>query len=171
MRDRLIFSVVLTTFCSFAGLYGQQTFKVSGITFTYEISGDRLNCSLGAPTSGWIGVGFNDRNSIVGSDLLLFNSIDGVAMASDLFVKEFGNPARDEDLGGENNITVVRSTENESFTKFVFTIPIRSGDPNDFVHHLGKKAWLILAYSESDDFDHHSRVRKHVAFELQREHY
>ena len=41
---------------------------------------------------------------------------------------------------------------------------MNSKDSNDFVHELGKEAWLILAYSVDDDFGHHSRVRKHIPF-------
>ncbi len=152
------------SFCLFAGHKGQQTAKVSGITFTHEVIGNRLHCTLEAPTNGWVGVGFNHKNSIVESDLLLFNIVQGKPSGTDLYVKSFGNPVRDIDNGGKNNIHLVGGTESDSSTKVVFSIPMDSKDANDFIHVPGKKAWLILAYSVDDDFGHHSRVRKHIPF-------
>lgn len=156
--------VLVLNLCSFAGLYGQQTTKASGMTFGYEVVDNMLKCSLQAPTNGWVGVGFNTKNSIVGSDLLLFNVVNGKVSCTDLFVKGVGNPIKDSANGGKNTITLLKGTEKNSFTHVTFTIPMNSGDPNDFVHVLGKEAWLILAYSVDDDFAHHSRVRKHIPF-------
>lgn len=164
MRGLQILLVCAFSFCSFVGLYGQQTAKASGISFTYEVLGDDLKCTLSAPTNGWIGVGFNSKNSIVGSDLLLFNSVDGTFSSTDLFVKGAGNAVRDIDNGGKNTITLINGTESNSHTTITFSIPLDSGDTNDFVHKVKKEAWLILAYSVDDDFEHHSRVRKHIPF-------
>ncbi|MEM1259640.1 MAG: DOMON domain-containing protein [Bacteroidota bacterium] len=161
-----ILLVCALSFCSFAGLHGQQTAKTSGITFTYEVVGDSLICKLDAPTNGWLGVGFNTKNSIVGSDLLLFNIVDGKASCTDLFVKGAGNPVKDIDNGGKNTITLLSSAERSSYSTITFSIPMDSGDSNDFIHEMEKEAWLILAYSVDDDFEHHSRVRKHIPFTI-----
>ncbi len=155
-------------FLGFAGLYGQQSIKASGITFSYEINGDALKCALTAPTQGWIGVGFNHNNSIVGSDLLLFHVVDGKPSSRDLYVKEVGNPINDKANGGSNTITLIDGMEDDSSTKVVFSIPLNSRDPNDFVHIIENEFWLILAYSVDDDFRHHSRVRKHLPLVLKK---
>lgn len=169
MKGLQILVVWAFSFCWFAGLYGQQAAKASGITFTYEILDDDLKCTLTAPTNGWIGVGFNDKDSIVGSDLLLFNIVDGKPSSTDLFVKATGNPVRDEDNGGKNTITILGGTEKDSSTTVTFSIPIDSGDHNDFLHQVDKETWLILAYSVDDDFRHHSRVRKHIPFVINKD--
>ena len=145
---------------------GQEKITASGITFTYQIIEERLKCSLEAPTNGWIGVGFNTKNAIVGSDLLLFNIIDQQVSSTDLYVKGVGNPVRDIKNGGRNSIVIKEGKERQGYTKVHFSIPLISGDPNDFEHSLGQKAWLILAYSTDDDFEHHSRVRRHIPFTL-----
>ena len=117
---------------------------------------------------GWVGVGFNSKNSIVGSDLLLFNIKGKKVTRTDLFVKGAGNPVKDSANGGKNTAVIHGGTQESGYTKIQFSIPLDSKDSNDFVHVLGQKYWLILAYSVSDDFDHHSRVRKHVPFILKK---
>lgn len=146
------------------GLYGQQVSEASGIIFTYKVEGEYLDCSLKAPTTGWIGVGFNQKNTIVGSDLLLFNVVQGKVSCTDLFIQGIGNPVEDALNGGGNTISLLDGREEGSTTQVHFSIPLNSGDVNDFVHKIGQEAWLILAYSVADDFSHHSRVRKHIPF-------
>ncbi|MEM9078443.1 MAG: DOMON domain-containing protein [Bacteroidota bacterium] len=169
MKDFQILLVCTVSFFGFAGLYGQQTLKASGIAFTYEVVGDSLECQLNAPTNGWIGVGFNDKNSIVGSDLLLFNIVDGIPSCTDLFVKGIGSPVRDDKNGGKNTINLRGGIERKSYTSITFSIPLDSGDPNDFLLLPNKEAWLILAFSVNDDFEHHSRVRRHIPFVIHKD--
>ncbi|MEM9648152.1 MAG: DOMON domain-containing protein [Bacteroidota bacterium] len=147
-------------------MFGQQHIEVDGITFSYQIEGDALRCELQALTNGWVGVGFNSKNAIVGSDLLLFNLVDGNPSCADLYVKSFGNPIKDEDLGGNNSIELLSAHEDEMSTVVRFTIPVDSGHPTDYVHSINQDFWLILAYSAEDDFEHHSRVRRHLPFRL-----
>ncbi len=148
------------------GLFGQQTHQTDGISLTYTIADKHLVCELKAETLGWVGVGFNTENSIVGSDLLLFNIVKGQASCVDLFVKSAGNPLPDEALGGKHTIELLDAEEKSSTTKVKFSIPLSSGDPFDFKHEMGKRFWLILAYSVADDFKHHSRVRRHIPITL-----
>ncbi|WP_435623536.1 DOMON domain-containing protein [Flagellimonas sp.] len=169
MKGFQVLSVLAFSFYGFAGLYGQQVSKVSDISFTYDVVRDSLVCKLEAPTNGWVGVGFNNKNSIVGSDLLLFNIIAGTASCTDLFVKGVGNPVQDEKNGGKNTITILDGAERNTYTSITFSIPLDSGDRNDFVHQLDGQAWLILAYSVDDDFEHHSRVRKHIPFVIHKD--
>ncbi|MEM0933973.1 MAG: DOMON domain-containing protein [Bacteroidota bacterium] len=152
----------------FVGLSGQQTVGTNGIKFSYTIKSDSLFCTLKAETQGWLGIGFNFKNSIVGSDLLLFNHVNGIPSCRDMYVKSFGNPKRDVDLGGACSIRVLGSEENNHSTTVRFSIPMQSDDPFDFNHTQKKEYWLILAYAVADEFEHHSRVRKHIPFKLVR---
>lgn len=158
----------LASLCVYGGLKAQQSVEASGITFQYEVKNDSLHGVLKAPTEGWVGVGFNSKNNIVGSDLLLFNIRGKQVAGTDLFVKGAGNPVKDSENSGKNTVVIHGGTQEGGSTKIHFSIPLDSGDPNDFVHVLGQKSWLILAYSVSDDFKHHSRVRKHVPFVLRK---
>ena len=82
----------------------------------------------------------------------------------DMFVKGFGNPKLDHFLGGEHSVHILSGIESGKETTIVFRIPFRSEDPFDFKHGFNEDFWLILAYSTHDEFDHHSRMRKHVKY-------
>jgi hypothetical protein len=135
------------------------------MTFSYEIQGDSIEITFSAPTTGWVGVGFNSEDNIVGSDLLLFHVISGKAEYMDMFVKAAGDPREDEKLGGRNNVRLLNAVEDER-TEVNFKIPFPGSDKYDFPLEYDKKFWLILAYSTHDEFDHHSRIRKHVPYEF-----
>ncbi|MEL6561578.1 MAG: DOMON domain-containing protein [Bacteroidota bacterium] len=167
MRQLKFGMIMLLLVVTGSHIEAQNTTAVGGISFTYTIQRDSLACTLEAKTNGWIGVGFNDKNSIVNSDLLLFNIINGIASSTDLYVKGVGNPQKDSVLGGANTVRRLNGIEKDGITKVTFTIPLRSEDPFDFEHRFKEPYWLILAYSVEDDFSHHSRVREHVPFKLE----
>ncbi len=138
-----------------------------GMRMDYEIVNDSIIISLNAPTTGWIGIGFNDENNIVGSDLLLFHVVDGKPEGIDMHVQGIGDPRQDTDLGGITSFTLLHGKEANRNTEVRFSIPIKSQDQYDFQHTLSKSFWLILAYSAYDDFDHHSIMRRHIPFILE----
>lgn len=148
------------------GLLAQQEVVVNDMTFSYQLLEQEIIVELSAPTTGWIGLGFNTENNIVGSDLLLFHVVKGSVEGNDLFVKSFGNPKLDSELGGTNDIHALSGTEKNGWTSVRFKLPLPSKDSFDFQHRKGQSFWLILAYSTHDDFNHHSRMRKHVQVEL-----
>ncbi len=158
---------VALCFAQFTVLAAQGSISTSGISFSYHIDEDKLVCRLAAKTTGWVGVGFNSQNSIVSSDLLLFNIIDGNVSSRDLYVKGFGDPREDIALGGSSTVKILSSEEAGNTTTVQFSIPLDSKDPYDFVHRKNEEFWLILAYSIADEFEHHSRVRKHIRMQLE----
>ena len=160
MPKAFIILFVLTS----PGLLAQESLQLGGMTMSYTIVGQQLSVTLEAPTQGWLGIGFNDRNAIVGSDLLLMHVIDNKAEVLDMQVKGIGNPKEDQMLGGTNNIIITAYAEKAGRTTISFSRPLNTQDPNDHPIERGEDLWLILAYSTHDDFGHHSRMRKHTSF-------
>ena len=145
-------------------LYPQQQTKVGGMSLTHRLVDDRVEFTLTAPTLGWLGIGFNNRNSIVGSDLYLLHVVDGKLAGQDMYVKGAGDPRLDSTLGGTHDLKLISGKEEDGQTTIVFSLPLVSADKNDFQLEVGKEMWLILAYSTHDEFDHHSRMRKHIRY-------
>ena len=141
-----------------------QGLTVAGMTFGYELENDNLVMEISAPTTGWVGVGFNSTNNIVGSDLYLFHVVNGQAEGLDMYVKGIGDPKVDTTLGGNESFEILEASEKSGVTKIKFSLPFPSSDRYDFKHEKDTKFWLILAFSTHDDFAHHSRMRKHVPF-------
>lgn len=144
----------------------QQSIELNGMQWTCQKQGDNLVMTLQAPTAGWVGVGFNHKNAIVHSDLLLLHIVDGVATAQDMYVKGFGDPRQDSTLGGADDIEILSAEERSDMTYIRFRRPYQTKDEYDYPLREGEDFWLILAYSTHDDFAHHSRMRQHVKVEL-----
>lgn len=137
---------------------------VGGMYMEYEIIKDSVTISLKAPTTGWVGIGFNHENNIVGSDLLLFHVVDDQVEGKDMFVKGIGNPQEDIMLNGRTSFQLLFGKEENRQTYIQFRIPLNNSDQYDFKHALSEPFWLILAYSTHDEFDHHSIMRRHIPF-------
>ncbi len=131
------------------------------MSFEYVVENDSVWVEIKALTYGWLAVGFNDKNEIVGSDLKMFCVKDGHLEAEDQFVRGFQLHPADSKIGGTNNIRRLKGWESEEGTRITFKIPLVSKDEYDYSHQLGANFWLILAYSIDDDFEHHSIMRKH----------
>ncbi len=154
-------------FISPFGLFAQKEVSLGGMQLKYVLKDEYVEIELTAPTTGWLGVGFNSRNDIVGSDLLLFHVVEDEAEALDMYVVTAGNPQLDTRLGGSHNIEILDYEETPVSSKVRFKRPL-FGDPRyDYKHQLGDEFWLILAYSTHDEFAHHSRMRQHVRFSFE----
>ncbi len=147
-------------------LHAQKEVTLGNMNMTYQVVGNEIEIQLKAPTKGWLGIGFNDVNSIVKSDLYLLRVRNGAVEGIDMDVLAAGNPKEDDTIGGTNDLTLISGKEEQNETTVRFRLPLNSGDKHDFIHSLDKDFWLILAYSQSDDYGHHSTMRKHTKFKF-----
>ncbi|MBL4710633.1 MAG: hypothetical protein JKY48_19580 [Flavobacteriales bacterium] len=145
-------------------LPAQREINVGEMNFQYEIIQDSIYVFLNAPTKGWIMLGFNSNATINGADLKFFKVENNIPLTSDRKNTGGRNYPSDTELGGENNIRIIQGIETIYGTSFYFILPLQTGDQNDFQFEEKEAFWLILAYSEEDDFQHHSRMRKHLPF-------
>ena len=147
-------------------MVAQSEVAVSGMTLKHEVVGNEIEFTLKAPTNGWLGIGFNDANEIVGADLLLFHIVNGKVAFQDMIVKGLGDPRLDTTLGGTEDVKVISGKERRRETEITFRLPLKSSDPYDFALEKDQRLWLIMAYSTHDEFDHHSRMRKHIRWQV-----
>ncbi|KAA3602849.1 MAG: hypothetical protein DWQ06_06670 [Calditrichaeota bacterium] len=144
----------------------KNSYTFGEMNFSAKIVQDSILVLIKAPTKGWLAVGLNSENSIVGSDLKMFRVVSGKVEFEDQFTTGFGIHPQDSELGGTSNVKIISGSENEKFTEILFQIPMVSKDKFDFKIEPNKKFWLILAYSTEDDFQHHSIMRKHKEIEI-----
>lgn len=144
-----------------------NTIQVEKMTMKWKRVGNKLHCSLTAPTTGWLAIGFNQRNAILHADLKMFRVKNGVVEAQDMYVSDFRDPKNDESLGGDYSISQLSGNESSKSTTINFTLDLSSKHYSDQNLNFSKAIWCIAAYSTSDDFDHHSIMRQHqlVKFE------
>ncbi len=138
---------------------------VEGMTFRHRFVGDSIEFEFEAPASGWIAVGFNSKDDIVGADLKMFAVTAAGPVSSDQFVVAAGRHPEKRALGAASNLETLELTELRGRTRARFRTPVRGGR-YDFTFEPGREIWLILAWSAEDDFAHHSRVRRHFRYRL-----
>lgn len=68
--------------------------------------------------------------------------------------------------GLHDEVDVERISYQGRRTVATFSIPLRTGQPDVLSLQRGEFVEMILAYSVSDDLDHHSRVREHLRVQL-----
>jgi len=145
-------------------LFSQTPQEVGGMKVSWEFEGERLFFELIAPDNGWVGLGFNAKDDIVGTHLLLFSRKQETQSLEELFVKDVGNPVPvTEMFGSRTDMDIEYSVEErKGETTVRFSIDVAAYPAYRTSLAKGSTVWLICAFSESDDFDHHSRMRKHI---------
>ncbi|UII76836.1 DOMON domain-containing protein [Flagellimonas sp. HMM57] len=140
--------------------------KVEQMTISWEFEKDNILFTASAPDDGWVALGFNTEDDIVGSNLIMVNVKNNGAKAEDFYVVSAGNPKLVTLLGSESQIIEKSGFEIDGKTTVKFTLPVKAFDKYHQNLKKGDTIWLICAYSMEDEFDHHSRMRKHIKVTL-----
>ena len=137
--------------------------KVSsaGMNFEWTVNGNSLQCKLSAPTSGWVAVGFNPSTIMKDANIIIGYVNNGQASIRDDFGSTMFVHEDDTAIGGTDNITDKKGTENNGTTEISFTIPLDSGDSKDQKLVAGQSCKVIFSYGPEDNFTSmHARTGK-----------
>ncbi|MEM8896800.1 MAG: DOMON domain-containing protein [Bacteroidota bacterium] len=159
-------SLFLLSFLTVQVAQAQKQIEVGGMGISWNFEGDQLKMELTAPNDGWVALGFNQKNDIKDTHLLMFTYENGNSLMNDLYVKAAGNPVAVEEMFKDKANVTYECAEKGRTTKVSFTIDTASYPAYSTSIKEGTKLWLICAFSEDDDFAHHSMMRKHVEVTL-----
>ena len=143
----------------------EQTVSANGMTLSWAFEKDRLICHVSAPTHGWVAVGFNPREGLAGTNLIMATVRQGKVDIADRYVLKPGDHRSVTSLGGQSKVIALQGREGAGVTDITFELTITE----DAWHHTlkeGSTVHLLLAYSQADDFDHHSSMRTHRQVKL-----
>lgn len=140
--------------------------QVERMQISWEHQGDQIKFTATAPDDGWVALGFNTKNNIVYSNLIMVGVAKNDVQAEDFYVVSAGNPKPVKSLGAKSQIKDYQGWEKQGKTTVTFSLPVESTDDYHLNLRQGDKIWLICAYSMEDDFGHHSRMRRHVEITL-----
>lgn len=134
----------------------------NGMTVTWTIESDYLHIEARAPTQGWVAIGFNIKEGLQGTNLIMGAVKNGKVHIEDQWIVAVGEHKSILDLGGQDLLLEKAGKENAKGTTITFRIPLQATD--DFHHNLekGKAYHLLMAFSREDDFTHHSMIRTSV---------
>jgi hypothetical protein len=139
---------------------------INGMTFQWRFDKDHLQCYAIAPTKGWVAVGFNTKDQLSGTNLIMGAVEQDYVTVDDRFILKPGDHKSILELGGSEALVQREGKEENGITTISFCIPL---SVNDKFHHdlqVGKDYYLLLAFSQEDDFQHHSIMRTTIKIKL-----
>jgi len=139
-----------------------KTVEKNGMTITWTHQGERIDFEVFAPTQGWVAVGFNTCDRLPGTNLIMGKVENGTVTISDRYIVAVGEHQPVEKIGGRTHLSNLDGKENGLGTTIRFSIAVEALDA---LHHnlLENSTFtLLIAYSQADDFAHHSRMRTSV---------
>lgn len=121
------------------------------INFSWTIVDADIHISLSAPTTGWVGIGFNPSNRMKDANYILGYVKDGKVEITDDYGKGAVAHVSDTKAGGVVNVSHVSGVEESNITTISFVIPLNSGDAQDQVLDITGETKVLLAYGPDRD--------------------
>ena len=143
-----------------------KTIEKNGMTVSWQFRGDQIEIEVFAPTQGWVAIGFNESDQLKGTNLVMGNVKANQTKVSDRYIVDFGDHRAIESLKGINHISKIKGNETAKGTTLQFSICRKAKDKYHFDLVKSNRFHLLLAYSQADDFDHHSIMRTSTKIEL-----
>lgn len=176
MRDRMILMVLIMTLLVlplFAGgdkeasepIVATGTREVSvedRWSFSWRFLEEEIEFTVTAPTTGWVGIGFNPSRMMKDAQYILGYVADGQLYVRDDFGTGNTSHASDTSLGGTNDVRPVRGSEENGATTIVFALPLKARDAYDIDFIQGESYRVLLAYggANADNFTGMHRSRQ-----------
>ncbi|MCI4667235.1 MAG: DOMON domain-containing protein [Bacteroidia bacterium] len=147
------------------GYYPKQIEK-NDMKVSWEFEKDVINIRLSAPTQGWIAIGFNEVSGLKGNYLLMARVVEGKAELVEHFVFAPGDYQAITKSSPNPKVIEVSGQEENGTTDISFSLKGNFSD--EFRKSLVPKKdyHLLMAYSVSDNFKHHSRMRTSIKIRL-----
>lgn len=147
----------------------KKSFKsrsVNGMTFQWAFDKDNLHCKAIAPTTGWVAIGFNTKDELSGTNLIMGAVEQDFVTIDDRFIVKPGSHKSITELGGSEALTLRAGDEVGDNTTISFSIPLSVNDKFHHDLHEGKEYYILMAFSQEDDFQHHSIMRTTIKIKL-----
>ena len=153
--------ILLFCLASLPGI-AQKSAEVGGMQISWKYIDGYIEFNVSAPNDGWVALGFNQKNDIKDTHLLMFSTDGERQDFQELYVKAAGNPVQVSELFEKTTDIVYSCEEEGKTTQVLFRIALNTYPEYSTSLNKGTEVWLICAFSEDDDFEHHSMMRKHV---------
>lgn len=136
-----------------------NTITKSGMTVSWELRDGRIYFEVSAPTDGWVAIGFNDTENIAGNYLIMGQVVNNQVNIEEHYTIRAGHYKPFRQLNTQASVRVQGGSETGMTTQLAFSLPQTSASP--FAKDLkeGLAYVLLMAYSQEDDFQHHSIMR------------
>ena len=125
----------------------------------------RLHARFGAPTDGWIAVGFNNDRRLEGTRFVI-GALRNDEFHAEEHVAVGPTHPTVQSLGLETAMKHVLGEVGSSWSTMAFSLPQIFPDTPNPMLSPGTDTYLMLAWSHDRDFEHHSAWRRHISIVL-----
>lgn len=152
----LLFGLLLSNFQS------GNTVRRNGLEVSWEHLSARTHFSVKAPTQGWIAIGFNKKSDLKGTFLIMCRIVDSVVEVEPHYILGPGDYKPVADLNQRVAVRDISGVQDEKTSKIQFSIPSEVSGNYSCSFLAGDTYHMLLAYSLSPEFQHHSIMRTSV---------
>ncbi len=125
----------------------------SGMKFYWLVDPDTIHCVVTAPTTGWVGIGFDPENIMQGANFIVgYVQNDSIGFLRDDWGETPTVHTSDLSNGGSDDLYNFGGLEQNGETIIYFSMPLNSGDVYDKQLIWNDNYPLILAYGNDDSF-------------------
>lgn len=168
MNRRAIFPLALLPALAMqtgAGMPAEQRVTAGEMVFGWWHRDARLHGRLCAPGPGWLAVGFNTGRELRATRFVIA-AVAPPDVRAEVRVALAPGHRRIEELGGRGDLRDVAGLVRGGRSRVRFSLPHRATDAHAVPLSPGSPVYLMLAWSHSPDFDHHSAFREHLELVL-----
>ncbi len=166
---KMVFTILICLqlgFISSAQENAGKSISKNGMKVEWTYAKNTIRFSISAPTQGWVAIGFNENTFISGAYLIMARVVNGKAEVQEHYTKSPGNYSSFIKLGLKTNPIDVSGKQEKTRTLISFSLPLPSNHKHQKPLNEGMEYNMIIAYSQADDFQHHSRMRSSVQVKL-----
>jgi len=158
--------ILLLLLCFQFEEHPKKTVKQNGMEVSWFIQDNRVYFEMQAPTEGWVAIGLHTKNQLQGTNLIMGSISNQGLKVEDHYIQAVGKHQETKAIGGGNALLDTHGKASKTQTTIAFSLPLQA--PDIFHKNLkeGKTYYLLMAYSEEDDFQHHSRMRTTISITL-----
>ncbi|MAZ35868.1 MAG: hypothetical protein CL842_00265 [Crocinitomicaceae bacterium] len=138
----------------------------NGMEVSWEFNKDSVTFEMSAPTNGWVTVGFNSNEGMAGCYLLMGRIENDTVQVVEHYTQRPGEYAPISKYDVKPKVSSTSGFENGKMTKIKFSILQKAISKYQKDLFPNSDYVTVLAYSESDDFQHHSSMRTSVKVTL-----
>lgn len=152
----LLYVLLLST------LQEDNTVRKNGMEVLWDHIEGRTHFSVKAPTKGWIAIGFNKEPDLKGTFLIMCRIVDSVVEVEPHHILGPGNYRPLDTLGERVEVKDISGIQDYETSQIQFSIPSKKSGEYSCSLMSGDTYHMLLAFSVSPDFQHHSIMRTSI---------
>lgn len=159
--------IVLAALIVSLNLYAdERVYATDNIELSWIFIDNEIEFTYTAKTTGWLAIGFEPTQVMKNADIKIAYVDNGKLVIEDHFAHGFTSHKKDQDLGGEYNLTAIEGYEKGGKTTIIFRMPLISGDKYDASLEERGTYKVIFATGRKDNFRsiHNWRSLENITF-------